>query len=134
MMIKRKEKGYSIVEILVAVSIMGILFATATPVFIEMQRKAAISSLYSDVSATVVETTVYQNFDLDNSLVLNEEKFNSYKTETQPNIITLHVFTTNTVEYCIQGERNFADIGTTYLSYNMSVKEYQNTPCMPSQE
>jgi prepilin-type N-terminal cleavage/methylation domain-containing protein len=128
------EQGYSVVEILTAVVIMSVLMVAAFPIYIEMQRQAAISSLYSDVSATVIETTVLQNFDLDDNFVLTEETFNSYKTETSPNIITLHSFTVNNkTEYCVEGLRTFADIGDIYVAYNISVKEYIEQPCSASQ-
>lgn len=54
-----KEEGFTLVELLVVIGIMGTLFAIVLPLFIGQQRDAALSTVKSDIKNTSTNAMTY---------------------------------------------------------------------------
>lgn len=133
---KNKNEGFTLVEVLVVIGILGILFAIAIPIFFEAQKEAQKGTLHSDVSATAIETATRANSTFGTDTPITVEEFNSYKSESTGNIISLisYVKKNGKIEYCIEGIHTYSPTDIAYLSYNLTTKEYKDTTCTPSSQ
>lgn len=141
---KPHEDGFTLVELIIALIIIGILMAIAIPIYNNQVKEAVLATLKSDVTQTAGQVSNYtgranesQNF------VFNPcsptVTFNSkmrVQSDTK-NVITCVYYGNsvantssekrqayNTYEWCIQGRRT-ADINATwnYNSRNLTVME-----------
>lgn len=128
---RTKDAGFTLVEIMVVVGILGILFAIATPIFLEAQKQAQIGTLHSDISSTAIDTATRANSNFGNEVPITGEEFNSYKAQSAGNTLSLVLYTklNGKIEYCIEGVHAFSDTEKAYLSYNLTTKEYKDTTC-----
>jgi len=133
---KVREEGFSLLELVIVILILGILVAIAVPVYSNQQKQAHISTLKSDVTSTAASLASWQqtqDYNANPSLTV----FNSQivRQSDPANIITLTVYNSadpNNIEFCIQGARQFSTTETVTWNYSTVSKQLTEGVCVPS--
>lgn len=105
---KNKETAFSMLEVLMVIVILAILFAIATPIYINQQKAGLRNSLQSDITNTFSNL---KNWQRDQSITTYNanpsSKFNDLTVVSQDTAtITLKVYNASdpeTMQYCVQG-------------------------------
>lgn len=132
------EEGFSLVELLVVIVIMGIIAAIAVPIYLNSQKEAHKSGLKQDVLSTATQIGTRANSSEDKKTAINTSplivkskttntmKVFIYKTKTTYNL------TSNVIEYCVLGQANIGGENVSYY-YNLAAKKLvEGTTCAPN--
>lgn len=121
------EDGFTLVELMIVVVIIGILAAIAVPIYANQMAEAHKAQVRSDVASTV---TNLKNWENNNGYlsVPPAATFNGLIVKTNSSTqITLQVFNPddqNNIEFCVQGQEQ---IGSNNFVYSYSTKTKQGT-------
>lgn len=123
-----KESGFSLVELLVVIVILGILSAIAIPIYVNSQKEAFISTLKSDVMnlATAVSTEANGQYSLDGKSAILFPAAERIQFQSEGNTLTIK-YNASIDDYCIQGSRTEAK-----MYYLVNKKSLVPSPYCPS--
>lgn len=88
--VKRGEKGYTLVEILIVIAIIGVIAAIATPIYLSQKNKATAATVQADLNkaAVILEQLRERN---DGDYI-----YNDYWDKRVPNVDPAHAVPSNT--------------------------------------
>ena len=141
----RSEEGFSLVELVIVIVIIGILAAIAIPIYSNQQKQAHIATLKADISSTATTLSTWQR----GQETLNANPLRDAANPTAPdsttyfnanirrqtnadNQITLFVYFPDDDEkrqFCIQGQRNLTSTEIARWYFNTYTKVITEGVC-----
>lgn len=127
-----EEHGFSLLELVIVIVILGILTAISIPVYLEQQKTAIRAQVDQDVMSTAQALSQWQNAQNEFNAIPTTAVFNS-KIKTATDAQTNITFSVgdwgnpNTRQFCITGTKNIG--GTYQVHYNTYTKEKGTGPC-----
>lgn len=130
----RRETGFTLLEITIVILIIGLLAVIAIPIYSNQVREAALATLNQDLKATAIDVGVRQNGDLKDDVLITNEQFNAFKSESENNTLELHNFTrpSGKIEYCVEGTHTFSSTDKVVRHYNLTTRAVGEGPCVAS--
>jgi len=125
------EEGFSLVELVIVIVIIGILAAIAIPIYSKQQTEAKIGVLKSDISSTVSRLSQWQNNNGYETVATATQFNNEIKvTSTADNILTLGSSgVEENLQYCVLGTLAIGG-STVKWNYNMRTKKLTEGVCV----
>lgn len=125
------EEGFSLVELVIVIVIIGILAAIAIPIYSKQQIEAKIGVLKADVSSTATRLSQWQNSNGYQTVATAAQFASDIKiSSTADNVITLASSgTAENLQYCVLGSLTISG-STINWSYNMRTKKLTESVCV----
>lgn len=132
-----QEDGFTLIEILVVILIIGILTAIAIPVFLNQRKAAADAALHSDMKNAVTAIQTYIATNKGEKLPITATVIKPIMGGNSSGVSkeTTLAVSGNTEEWCVLGENHNGNLKTwatanTFLYYNSKKGGWQDNSIM----
>jgi len=132
---KNAEQGFTILEMVIVVVILGVLSAIAVPIYLNSIRQGSIATLKSDINATAIDVGIHQNGELTNDAPISAATFNAFRSQSAGNVLTLKTYTRpgdGDTEYCVEGVHTFSATDKVTFHYNLTKRAIVSGVCVAS--
>ena len=119
----QKDKGFTLVELLVVVVIIGILAGIAIPLFLSQKQKGVEAGIKSDLKNAA---TIQETYFVDESTYANQAAFETTEFRATPGN-DIAVATATPTAYCIDGSN--ADGTDKIFSYDSATGLIEDAAC-----